>query len=70
MASRLPRKKWRITRDGLLFVGGSLGLIHETLYAHPPREVLVIAFVSMMFGFYPLRMGDRERDKRDREDGS
>lgn len=41
-------KRWPEMRDVLLFFGGSLGMAHETLWTKSPREVLIIAFMTMM----------------------
>jgi hypothetical protein len=35
-------------RDAILFLGGLLGVMHETLVAAQPREVLLLVFAAMM----------------------
>lgn len=43
-----PRKLPRITRDGALFIGGLLGIAHETLIASSERPTLIFAFMAMV----------------------
>lgn len=36
------------TKANLLFLGGALGVVHETLIAHAERPTLLILFAAMM----------------------
>jgi len=37
-------------RDVITFFLGLAGLVHQTVVAPAPQTILVVAFVSMMFG--------------------
>lgn len=56
--------KWRgITRDGVLFVIGILGIAHETLVSGPSeRPTLLLLFGAMVGLPLFLRADDRGKD--------
>jgi hypothetical protein len=41
-------KDWPLRRDVVLFVGGLLGVLHETVGSHSERPTLLILFAAMM----------------------
>lgn len=41
-------KHWTQTRNAILFLGGLVGVIHETLFSHTDRPTLLILFAAMM----------------------
>lgn len=60
---RLPSRRWhvRITRDLVLFITGIAGFAHEMLVAREPREILVIACMSMCGLPFFLRLDERNK---------
>lgn len=41
-------RRWPLIRDVGLFLGGVLGVAHETLLSHAERPTLLILFAAMM----------------------
>lgn len=50
--------KWRPTRDGVMFVAGLAGLIHETVFTPSSDPALIVVF-SGMCGLPLVRAVDR-----------
>lgn len=45
---RLRPDHWHNLRDASLFVGGLLGVLHETFYSDLDRPALLVLFAAMM----------------------
>lgn len=47
---KLPAKRLtaKVARDTVLFVGGLLGVVHETLWSKADRPTLLLLFAAMM----------------------
>lgn len=63
------RRGWRwpaprITRDGILFVGGLIGVAHEMLFSTVERPSLLIVFAGMMGLPVFLRRDDSEQEPK------
>lgn len=41
-------RHWPHLRDGALFVGGMLGVLHETIFTHAERPTLLLLYAAMM----------------------
>jgi hypothetical protein len=54
-------KSWPALRDVLLFFAGAAGMAHETLSTPTPREVLIIAFMTMMGLPFFIRADDHHQ---------
>jgi hypothetical protein len=59
--------RWHLTRDTLLFVGGLLGVFHETIIATGERPTLLILFAAMM-GLPAFLKTDGKAAKDDEEE--
>lgn len=59
-------KRLRITRDGILFVSGLIGIAHETLIAKTDRPTLLLLFAAMIG--LPAFLNKDEKEQR-KEDG-
>lgn len=46
--SNITKKRLRITRDGVLFFAGLIGIAHETLIADTERATLLLLFGAML----------------------
>jgi hypothetical protein len=44
----LRPKRFRISRDGVLFLAGLLGVLHETAFVDQERPTLLLLFAAMM----------------------
>lgn len=44
----ITKRRLRVTRDGILFFAGLLGVVHETLIAKTDRPTLLLLFAAMM----------------------
>lgn len=66
----ITNKRLRITRDGVLFVVGVLGIAHETLIAQTDRPTLLLLFAAMV-GLPAFLNKDEKRQEqdKDKEDG-
>lgn len=42
------RRRFRLTRDGILFIAGLLGIAFETLAEHGDRPALLVLFGAMI----------------------
>lgn len=64
------KKRWRIrlTRDGLLFVVGLAGIIHEMLFSTTQRSDLLVLFAAMV-GLPAFLRTDEARKKSSKPDG-
>lgn len=40
--------RWPLSRDIVLFIGGLIGVMHETAFAEIERPTLLILFAAMM----------------------
>lgn len=60
-------KRLRITRDGVLFVIGVLGIAHETLVANAERPTLLILFAGMVGLPVFLNKDEKVQNKKDEE---
>lgn len=52
----------RLSRDSLLFAGGLLGVLHETLFTNVERPSLLVLFGGMM-GLPAFLRADEKRKK-------
>lgn len=59
---KIPHVK--LTRDLVLFIGGLIGLLHETFYVEEPREVLVLAFLAMTGLPAFIHLDERDKPKK------
>lgn len=59
--------EWTHQRDFLLFLGGFLGVIHETVLATAERPTLLLLFAAMMGLPAFLRQDDGKGAKNDDE---
>jgi hypothetical protein len=57
---RLPSRPMKITRNTLLFIGGMLGVAHETLVKDVDRPTLLLLFAAMIG--LPAFIGSDERN--------
>lgn len=48
MAGRDDQRAWKDARDAILFLAGLLGIVHQTVLAHPPEPTLLLVFAAMM----------------------
>lgn len=46
--SNITKKRLRITRDGVLFLAGLIGIAHETIIAQTDRPTLLLLFGAMI----------------------
>ena len=60
-------KRLRITRDGVLFTVGLLGIAHETLVANAERPTLLILFSGMVGLPAFLHKDEKNQSKEDKE---
>lgn len=59
-----PRRKGRrITRDTVLFVGGLIGIIYETVFEQIDRPALLAVFAGMLGLPIYLRRDEKPSDK-------
>ena len=56
------RRHYRITRDGVLFASGLLGVTHETFFSASERPFLLTVFGAMMGMPLFIRMDEKRRD--------
>lgn len=61
----MPELPRRITRDMVLFVGGLLGIIHETVVREVDRPALLAVFAGMCGLPLYLRRDESDKDKPD-----
>ena len=62
-------KRLRITRDGVLFVIGVLGIAHETLISKADRPTLLLLFAGMVGLPAFLHKDEKaQRDDKDKEE--
>lgn len=59
-------KRLRITRDGVLFVLGIVGIAHETLIAQTDRPTLLLLFAAMI-GLPAFLHKDEKAQKKEDE---
>lgn len=60
-SARTRRKRGvRLTRDGVIFVVGLLGIIHQTLVVEADRPTLLLLFGAMIGLPAFLRLDDRK----------
>lgn len=63
--SKRPTSRFiSIPRDSLLFLGGLLGVMHETLFTEADRPQLLLLFAAMM-GLPAFLRADESRKKDD-----
>lgn len=60
-------KRLRITRDGVLFVIGLLGIAHETLVSKADRPTLLLLFAAMVGLPAFLHKDEKRQAKEDKE---
>jgi hypothetical protein len=60
-------KRLRITRDGVLFVIGVLGIAHETLIADADRPTLLLLFAGMV-GLPAFLHKDEKAQQKEKEE--
>ena len=58
-------KDWLVVRDILLFLGGSAGLVHETLFQKSDRPELLVVFAAMV-GLPTFLQADSRRRRNGR----
>jgi hypothetical protein len=58
------RFRIRVTRNGVLFVAGLAGVLHEASRAGPERPTLLLLYAGMM-GLPGILALDRQRGSRD-----
>lgn len=63
-------KRLRITRDGVLFCVGLIGIAHETLIAKADRPTLLLLFAGMIGLPAFLQRDEKSQKKQDREEAS
>lgn len=63
----ISEKRLRITRDGVLFVIGVLGIAHETLVSNAERPTLLILFAGMVGLPAFLHKDEKQQNKEDKE---
>lgn len=56
------KRRLRLTRDGVIFVVGLLGIIHQTLVVHTDRPTLLLLFGAMIGLPAFLRLDDKKND--------
>lgn len=61
---RFRVSKWRLTRDGFFLALGTVLLVNEFLRDGDERPFLIAAALALMGVTIPLRLGDKETDKR------
>lgn len=59
-----PARKWRLSRDSVLFVAGLLGILHETVVSAVERPYLLILFATMSGLPAFLRLDERRSEDR------
>lgn len=64
---KLPKPTGKQLRDATLFIGGLLGVAHETLLRAEAREMLLIVFAAMMGLPAFLRLDERKAEEADDE---
>lgn len=63
MPTTKKRRQWpSISRDTVLFIGGLLGVLHETVASKSDRPTLLILFAGMM-GLPAFLRADEARKK-------
>lgn len=61
--SGITKRRLRITRDGILFTAGLLGVVYETVVSKTDRPTLLLLFAAMMGLPAFLNKDEKEQSK-------
>jgi hypothetical protein len=60
---RVHMRRGKLTRDGVIFIFGLGGIIHETLFSHSERPTLLLLFGAMIGLPAFLRLDEKKNGK-------